>query len=78
MSFTEPPPVPLEEEMGASDLGLLVPFYMYGAEFDGSVRRSAQLRKMLLERGLDYGYFPNPDKSLFISDSPDQEEAEKR
>ena len=31
-----------------------------------------------MKRGPDRGYFPEPDKSLFISDTPGQEEAEKR
>ena len=31
-----------------------------------------------MRRGPDQGYFPEPAKSLFISDSPVQEEAEKR
>ena len=33
---------------------------------------------MLMERGPDRGYFPEMDKSLFISDTLEQEEAEKR
>ena len=31
-----------------------------------------------MERELDRGYFPNPDKSLFISDTPGQEEMAKK
>ena len=30
-----------------------------------------------MKRGPEQGYFPEPDKSLFISDTPGQEEAEK-
>ena len=30
---------------------------------------------MLMERGPDRGYFPEPDNSLFILDTPGQEEA---
>ena len=33
---------------------------------------------MLMKRGPDRGYFPEPDKSLFISYTLGQEEAEKR
>ena len=33
---------------------------------------------MLMKRGLDQGCFPDPDKSLFISDTPGQEEAVKQ
>ena len=31
-----------------------------------------------MKKGTDQGYFSKPDKSLFISDTPGQEEAEKR
>ena len=48
------------------------------AAFDGLARRSAQLLKLLMKRGPDRGYFPDTAKSLFISDTPGQEEAAKR
>ena len=70
--------VPLAEELRSADPGLLSPFYAYNAAFDGSERRSAQLLNLLMEMGPDRGYFPNPDKSLFISDTPGQEVAAKR
>ena len=31
-----------------------------------------------MKREMDRGYFPKPDKSLFISDTPGQEKAAKR
>ena len=40
--------------------------------------RSAQLLKLLIKRGPDRGYLPEPAKSLFISDTPGQEAAAKR
>ena len=46
--------------------------------FDGLARRSAQLLKLLTRRGTDRVYFPDPAKSLFISDTPGQEEAVKQ
>ena len=70
--------VPMSEESREADLGLLSPFYADDAAFDGSARRSAQLLKLLMKRGTDRGYFPKPAKSLFISDTPGQEEATKR
>ena len=70
--------VPLDEELRAADLGLLYPFYADDAAFEGSTQQIAQLLKMLMERGPDWGYFPDPDKSLFISDAPGQDEAERR
>ena len=70
--------VPLAEELQAADPGLLSPFYAYDAAFDGLAQQSAQLLKLLMKRGPDRGYFPEPDKSLFILDTPGQEAAAKR
>ena len=70
--------IPLAEELRAANLGLLSPFYADDAAFDGSARRSAQLLKLLMERGPDRGYFLETAKSLFILDTPGQEEAAKR
>ena len=70
--------VPLAEELWAADPGLLSPFYADDATFEGLARRNAQLLKMLMKRGPDWGYIPKPAKSFFISDTPGQEEAEKR
>ena len=69
---------PLTEELRAADPGLLSPFYVDDASFNGSAQRSAQLLKLLMKRRPDRGYFPEPAKSLFISDTPGQEEAAKR
>ena len=70
--------VPLAEELRAADPGLLSPFYADDAAFDGSTRRSAQLLKLLMKRGPERGYFPEPAKSLFILDTPGQEAGAKR
>ena len=67
--------VPLATELRASDPGLLSPLYADDADFDGLARRSAQLLKLLMKSGPDRGYFPDSDKSLFILDTPGQEEA---
>ena len=69
---------PLAEELRAADPGLLSPFYVDDAAFDGLARRSAQLLKLLIKRGTDQGYLTEPAKSLFILDNPDQEEAAKK
>ena len=61
--------IPLAEELRAADTGLLSPFYANDADFDRLAQRSAQLLKLLMKRGPDRGYFPNPTKSLFISDT---------
>ena len=68
---------PLAEELRTVDPGLLSPFYVDDAVFDGLVHRSAQLLKLLMKRGADRRYYPEPDKSLFISDNLGQEEAAK-
>ena len=54
------------------------PFYADDATFDGPERKIALLLKLLMKRGPDQGYFPEPAKYLLISDTPGQEEAEKR
>ena len=69
---------PLEEELRVANPGLLSLFYTDDVVFDGSARRSAQLLKLLMKRGPNRGYFPDPAKSLFILDTPGQEEASMR
>ena len=59
-------------------LGLISPFYAVDAAFDYSARRSAQPLKLLMKRGPDRGYLPEPDKSLFILDTPVQEATVKK
>ena len=71
-------PVPLAKELRAVDLGILSPFYADDVAFDGLERQSAQLLKLLIERGPYQGYLPEPDKSLFISDTPGKEETSRR
>ena len=60
------------------DPGLLSPFYADDVAFESSARQSAQLLKLFMKRGLDRGYFPEPAKSLFISDTPGQREEVKQ
>ena len=47
--------VPLSEELRAADPGLLSPFYVDDAAFNGLARQSAQLLKLLMKRGADHG-----------------------
>ena len=68
----------LVEELWEADPGLINPFYADDAAFNELARQSAQLLNQLLERGPDLEYFPDRDKSLFIEDSSNQEEAAKR
>ena len=70
--------VPISEELRAGDPGLLSPFHVDDAAFNGLAKRSANLLKLLMNRRTDRGYFPEPAKSIFISDTPGQEEAAKR
>ena len=50
---------PLAEELRVADPGLLSPFYADDAVCDGSAQQSAQLLKLLMERGPDRGYLPD-------------------
>ena len=70
--------VPLVEELRAADPGILSPFYGDDVALDGLAQRSAQLLKLLMKRGPDWGYPPKPAKYLFISANPGQEEAAKQ
>ena len=45
--------VPLAEDLRAAAPGLLSPFYVDGRAFGGFSRQSAQLLKILMERGPD-------------------------
>ena len=49
--------VTLAEELWAEDLGLFYLSYMDNAEFDRSAKRSVQLLKLLMGRGLYRGLF---------------------
>ena len=69
---------PLAEELRLVDQGLLSPFYVNDAALDGSVQRSAHLLKLLMKRGPDQEYLPEPAKYLFILDTLGKEEAAKR
>ena len=69
---------PLIEELRSEDPGLLIPLYADDKSFDGLAQRSAQLLKLLMDRKAEQGYLPKPAKSLFIADTPDQEEMAKR
>ena len=61
--------VPLDEELRAADTGLLSTFYADDAAFDSSELKSAHILKLLIKRGPDRGYFPEPEKYLFILDT---------
>ena len=69
--------LPLVEEIWAADPGLLSPFYVDNAAFDGIEIKSAQLLKLILDRGSNQGYFPEPAKSLFIAIFSEKGEAAK-
>ena len=58
--------VTLSKELRAVDLGLLSLFHADDAGFDGLARQSAQLLKMLMERGPDREHLTDPANYLFI------------
>ena len=52
--------VPLAEELQTADPEILSPFYADDAAFVGLAQRIAQLLNLLINRGPDRGYFPEP------------------
>ena len=70
--------VPLAEDLRSSDLRLLSTFYTNDAAFYRSEQTSEKILNMLMEKGTYMGYFPNPAKTLFISNMPEQEDTAKR
>ena len=69
--------VPLAKELWAADLGILTPFYADATAFNRLAQGSAQIIKLLMEKGAYRRYFSVPANSLFISDLPYQEESAK-
>ena len=61
--------VPLTEELRDVDPTLLSHFYANDAAFDGLAIQSAAQLRLLMEHGLDRGYFPETSKLLYISDN---------
>ena len=70
--------VSLEEYLRGADTTLLPPFYADDAVFGGLAMRITAQLKLLMAWGMDWGYFPELEKSLFISGNPEEEEAERR
>ena len=68
----------MSEYLRDADPTLLSLFYADDAAFDRSARRSAAQLRLLMDRGADHGYFPKPEKYLFIADNPEEKEAAKR
>ena len=66
--------VTLAEEPRDAGTTILSPSYPDNSAFDGLVRQSAAQPKLHMYRGPDRGCFPDPDKSLFIADNPEDKE----
>ena len=67
--------VPLVEELSDADPTLLPPFYTNTAEFDGSARRSEVQLRLVMEEGMDQGYFLELAKSHIIAENLEDNEA---
>ena len=70
--------VPLLGELRDEHPTHLYPFYADDAVFDGLVRRSAAQLQLLMAPGLDWGYFPETAKSLFIAENLEDEAAARQ
>ena len=49
--------------------GKKYPFYIDDSAFDGSERHSALQMQLMMDRGLDQGYFSKPAKLIFIAEN---------
>ena len=58
-----------------SNLVLLATFYAINLSFNGWMRKSAHLLRLLLDIGTESTYFPKLTKSLLISYTPIQDSA---
>eukprot|EP00957_Ditylum_brightwellii_P166656 12687061-Ditylum_brightwellii.AAC.1 len=67
--------LPLAEQLRQEEKEALVPFYAGDLSLDGPARLNARLLKVMMERGLDRGYFPKPEKLIHICDNPADLEA---
>eukprot|EP00957_Ditylum_brightwellii_P050086 3796325-Ditylum_brightwellii.AAC.1 len=56
--------LPLMEITRAADKGVLAPFYANDVALDGPADRNAQLLGILVKHGPDFGFFPEPEKSI--------------
>ena len=70
--------VSLAEDLKEADYTLLSPLYANDEVFYVLARWNADQLKLLMSRGLDRGYFPDPSRSLFISDNPEDKEETRR
>ena len=70
--------VSLTEALRDVDPTLLSLFYSVDTSFDGSEHRSAAQLRLLMDSRPDQGYFPDPYKSIFIVENPEEKEAAKR
>ena len=70
--------VHMAEELRDEYPTLVSPFYANDVAFNGLTRRSTAQLRLLLEQRPDQGYFPEPDKFLFVSDNSEKEEAARR
>eukprot|EP00957_Ditylum_brightwellii_P117734 8981842-Ditylum_brightwellii.AAC.1 len=58
--------VPLAEIIQVAEKEVLAPFYTDDVGLDGPVGRNAKLLGILVEHGPDFGYFPEPEKSIHV------------
>ena len=65
----------LAYELRDVDPTLLSTFYANDTEFDGSMRLSVAKLHLLMDWGLEHGYFPKPAKLIFIADNLEEKEA---
>ena len=58
--------LPLVDKFREAEPGLLSPFYLNDASFNGSEQRSAHLLRLLMKRGPDQKYLPGVQVPLHL------------
>eukprot|EP00957_Ditylum_brightwellii_P010332 781175-Ditylum_brightwellii.AAC.1 len=64
----------LAEITRATGKGVLAPFYANSVALDGPADRNTQLLGILVKHGPNFGYFPEPEKSIHVCNNAEEVE----
>eukprot|EP00957_Ditylum_brightwellii_P018888 1420548-Ditylum_brightwellii.AAC.1 len=67
--------LPLADQLKEEEKKVLAPFFADDLSLDGPAQCNACQLRFMMDKGPDRGYFPEPDKSIHICNSPADLEA---